>query len=283
MKAGPRVHRVTSVDAVITVEEYGPEHRHRRASLVFLPALGVPLSYYRPLLEHWTGRGRHLVAVELRGMPQSPVRDLRQEAFGYSRLVRHDVPAVLAHEVLSSTGKVVIVGHSLGGQLALLSTASGTAHPEAVVTIAAGSSFAVPRLTLRQRLVRRLGVRFVATATTVIGYWPGHLIGFAGRQPKALIKDWAYEGRHGRYRLGGDPTDYEAALASLRTPTLLVGLIGDPMIPLPAVDHLADRLPAHVDRATIDTGLALDHFLWARRRPGPVVNQIEAWLDHAGL
>jgi predicted alpha/beta hydrolase len=280
--SGPQLHRVESVGAVLAVEEYGRAYLGARTSLIFLPALGVPISYYRPMFEHWAARERHLIGVELRGMPQSPVADLRRESFGYSHLVRHDVPAVFDLEAVASADSVAIVGHSLGGQLALLATAAGAITPSAVVTIATGSASTVSQPTYSSQVRRRIGTQFIHTASGVLGYWPGHRMGFGGRQPKALMRDFTYEAKNGRYRLAGDPTDYEAALAQLSPPTLMIALAGDRLVPLPGVDHLAGRLPSHVERTTVDTGLAQDHFLWARRQPTPVVEAVEDWLTRLG-
>lgn len=271
----PRVHAVATPDGLtLTVEEYGTPGT--AASIVFLPALGVPLAYYGKLFAAWTARGRHVVGVELRGMPQSPVGDLRKESFGYAHLVRVDLPAVFADPAVAAAGRVVLVGHSLGGQLALLSGAAGTVRPDAVVTLGTGTSSTAARRSALGRARRAAGVRFVGAVTCSLGYWPGHRLGFAGRQPRTLITDWAYEARHGRYRLHGDRTDYEAALARMEIPVLLAGIAGDRMIPTAAVDHLARRLPPHVDRARIEA--VPDHFLWARRAPEPVIDDVEAWL-----
>jgi len=271
----PLVHPIHSSDGLaLTVEEYGAPGT--TASVVFLPALGVPLAYYRRLFETWAARGRHIVGVELRGMPQSPVADLRRDSFGYAHLVREDLPAVFAGPAVAAADRVVLVGHSLGGQLALLSGASGTVRPEAVVTIATGTSSTAAHRSLLGRARRAAGVRFVAAVTCSLGYWPGHRLGFAGRQPRHLMFDWGYEARYGRYRLAGDKTDYEAALGNLKLPTLLVQIAGDRLVPAAAVDHLAGRLPADVARATIDA--TPDHLLWARRTPEKVIEGVESWL-----
>ncbi|BCJ55321.1 hypothetical protein Asp14428_67960 [Actinoplanes sp. NBRC 14428] len=276
----PRLHPVTTPDGLtLTVEEYGTAGP--AASIVFLPALGVPLAYYRTFLTEWAARGRHVVGVELRGMPQSPAGDVRRASFGYAHLVRVDLPAVFADPAVAAAGRVVLAGHSLGGQLALLSGAAGTVRPDAVVTLGTGTSSKAARRSRLGRARRVAGVRFVGAVTCSLGYWPGHRLGFAGRQPRTLIFDWAYEARHGRYRLHGDRTDYEAALATLEIPVLLAGIAGDRMIPTAAVDHLAARLPAHVDRARLDA--VPDHFLWARRAPAPVVDGVEHWLRDQGL
>jgi predicted alpha/beta hydrolase len=271
----PLVHPVHSSDGLtLTVEEYGTPSA--AASVVFLPALGVPVAYYRRMFETWAARGRHIVGVELRGMPRSPVADLRRDSFGYARLVREDLPAVFADPSVAAADRIVLVGHSLGGQLALLSGAAGTVRPDAVVALAAGTSSTAAHRSLLGRARRAAGVRFVGAVTCSLGYWPGHRLGFGGRQPRHLMFDWGYEARYGRYRLAGDPTDYEAALRDLAVPALLVHISGDRIIPRAAVDHLAGRLPAHVDRATIEA--VPDHFLWARRTPESVIAGVETWL-----
>lgn len=276
----PLVHPISSSDGVtLTVEEYG--FPSATASIVFLPALGVPLGYYGKLLSEWSARGRHVVGVELRGMPGSPVPDLRKTSFGYAHLIREDLPAVFAGPVLSGARRIVLAGHSLGGQLALLSGAAGSVRPDAVVTLGTGTSSKAAHRSPLARARRAAGIRFVGAVTCSLGYWPGHRLGFAGRQPRMLMNDWGYEARYGRYRLRGDRTDYEAALAEMRVPALLAGITGDRMIPSAAVDHLAQRLPEHVERVQLDA--YPDHFLWARRTPGKVVDAVETWLETRAL
>ena len=269
----PVEHRVPVDDAVLTVEEHSPTRRGVGPAVVFLPALGVPLAYYRPLLTRWADRGRRVLAVELRGMPQSPVPDLRRARFGYADLVRTDVPAVAA----LAGDDVALVGHSLGGQLALLATAAGTVRPTAVVTVATGTS-SPSHLPRGRRWQRRAAVTTVRTVSAALTLWPGHRLGFAGRQPRSLMRDWAHEARYGRYQLHGDPTDYETALSGLAVPALMLDVIGDRMIPASAVDHLAARVGGPVTRATIRTTSPSDHFCWARRSPDQVLDAVETWL-----
>jgi predicted alpha/beta hydrolase len=280
----PQVHRVASDGLTLTVEEYGRQHRDGgAASVVFLPALGVPLSYYRRFLERWADQGRHVLGVELRGGPQSPVANLRRASFGYSHLLRADLPAVFGLDAIASAGKVVLAGHSLGGHLALLAAASGSVQPAAVVMLATGTSSPASQHTRLGRFRRWFGVRFIAATSRVLGYWPGHRLGFGGRQPKGLMTDWAYEGRHGQYRVAGDPTDYEAALAALTLPTLLISFDGDRLSPPRAVSHLANRLPGHVEHQMLSGDQVSDHFSWARRNPEFIIGEVETWLRPSGL
>ncbi|MDQ0644348.1 alpha/beta fold hydrolase [Microbacterium murale] len=271
----PRHHVILSMGGEqLTVEEYG-DATESGAPLVFLPALGVPLAYYQPLLSTWS-RSRRIFALEWRGTPNAAARTLRESAFGYSTLIRHDLPAVFA--LANSYGPPIVVGHSLGGQIAVLATAAGHVTPRAIVTIASGSSAAHrngPRLARWQRAAQ---AAFVLFATRSFGYWPGDRFGFAGRQPGFLMRDWAHEARTGRYLLHGDPTDYESLLPALGSRTALVSIHGDRMIPAQAVDALAHRLPPTTTTRMHVVGGASDHFLWARRDPGRIVDPIEAWL-----
>lgn len=246
--------------------------------VVFLPALGVPLRYYDTLLARWASPGRTVVGVELRGQPLSPVPDLRAGDFGYSTMITQDLPAVMALPEVRHARRTVLVGHSMGGVLALLATAAGVVTADAVVTVAAGASWCAVQATSRDRVRRHAGATLVAWTAAALGVWPGHRLGFAGRQPRTVMRDWAHEARRGRFVLDGDPTDYESALSRARTPTLMIGLGDDPWVPTRALVALGRRAPAGVVAyRTVRSGRTLGHFSWARRAPDLVVDTIEQW------
>ena len=113
---------------------------------------------------------------------------------------------------------------------------------------------------------------------TVVWILAGRSVRLRGRQPGFLMRDGAHEARTGRYLLHGDPTDYESLLPALGSRTALVSIHGDRMIPAQAVDALAHRLPPTTTTRMHLVGGASDHFLWARRDPGRIVDPIEAWL-----
>lgn len=275
-----RARQVRLRDGVaVSVVEFGMPSS-TAASLLFVPALGVPLSYYGPLLTQWCERGRHIVAVEQRGVSLSSVAQTRRATFGYSTIICDDLPAVI-EEFFSTAQPFVAVGHSLGGQLALLATASGAITPCATVAIASGTSSPVAMNTVWGRLKRRGQVAFIRATSAVLGYWPGDRLGFGGRQPRSLMRDWCAEGRHGRYLLHGDGEDYEAALQALTQPVQMVTLHGDPVITEYAATHLVKRLPGHVNHRTISTptGEPFDHIRWARSKPEVVIDAVEGWLE----
>ena len=248
-------------------------------TIVFLPALGVPLSYYTRLFDVWTAEGRQVVGVEHRGQPLSPIAGIRRGRFGYSDMIRRDLPAIFALPQVRDASQVVLVGHSMGGALALLSAAAGTVAPHAVVTIATGTSWCSAEFGARRRIQRYLGIRVVRTITRTLGYWPGHIFGFANRQPSTVMRDWAYEASHGQFRLHRDSFDYETALSQLSTPRLMLGIEGDNLINPRAVALLAKRA-ANAARLQVrmSDGVRVDHFSWARRAPAHVAAPIDRWL-----
>ncbi|TDC27456.1 alpha/beta fold hydrolase [Streptomyces sp. 8K308] len=262
--------------------EYGADHASAGASLLFLPALGVPISYYRPLLDTWARRGRHIVGLELRGMPLSGRRQLRRNDFGYATLLA-DLPAAVRQTPLAAARELALAGHSLGGQLSLLAAATGRVRASRVVTIASGSSSPTTVRGCGPRVLRRGQVATVRALTATLGYFPGDRMGFAGRQPRTLMYDWANEARHGVYRLLGDPTDYETALARLTAPALLLALEGDALVSRASVARLAERLPPgtatlrRIPAPAGDPG-GFHHIRWARRRASEVLAHVEDWL-----
>jgi predicted alpha/beta hydrolase len=264
-------------DATTVVEAFG----HSGPQVLFLPALGVPLHYYRPFLSRWAARGYRLYGLELRGMPQSSTTDVRAHDFGYNHALALDIPAAVSGAVLDTP--FVVAGHSLGGQLAVLYAASHAADVRAVVTMASGSSHHGVLSPGLARAKRRGQVGTIRAISRTLGWFPGHLLGFGGRQPRTMMADWGYEGRHGRFVLAGSDVDHEAAIATLARPVLMLTVDGDPILPRSASDHLGARLRAadltsvHVDRSE-NGAEPFDHFRWARRNPDAVLGPVTEWL-----
>lgn len=247
--------------------------------LVVVPGIGVPARRYRHLAADLVGRGLQVVVTELRGQGGS-APPTRRSTHGYHALATQDLPAVLAAAAARLPGApLLLLGHSLGGQVGVLTAAraaaAGTPLAGVVLVAAATPHYrAYPPLLAARNL---LGTSAVAGVAAVLRVWPGDRLGFAGRQSRVLVRDWARLARTGRYAPAGADVDHEAQLARLGGPVLAVSLAGDGMAPGRAVDRWAQRLPAaELTRAHVPGPLG--HVGWLRT-PGPVADVVAGWVS----
>jgi len=283
---------ITLPDGVRTTAEwFGADVAAPKAVIAFLPALGVSVEYYRGFAQAWASRGYRVAALEMRGMKHSSVRDVKRENFGYREILRTDLPALLARvRAEAAMAPFYLAGHSLGGQFALLHAARHREHIDGVVVIAGGSNYYNSMPSAGARFRRRAAVRLVRSVNSALGYFPGHKLGFGGRQPRSMIADWTHEALTGKYRLTGDATDFDAALATIAVPVIFVSLSGDPLVPSSCASFLARKLAAarltQVELQARDLGLPrFHHFRWVRT-PEPILDAIERWAGteaHVGI
>jgi predicted alpha/beta hydrolase len=232
--------------------------------VIICPAMGVPARYYRPFAAALRGAGLAVVVTDLRGTGASTPRAGRGSRYGLANLAG-DIAAVLAYLKPRLNGRTrLLLGHSLGGQAALLHTALGTEQPvDGLALVASGlpywRGFHGPRRYLVLPYTQTVGA-----ISTLLGWWPGW--GFGGRQARGVIRDWAYTARTGRFpRLNG--VDTEEELRRVRTPVLAISFDHDPLTPHATLDHLCGKLPgAPVTRERLSSpaGQRLDHFTWVR-------------------
>ncbi|MEO3773209.1 alpha/beta fold hydrolase [Micromonospora sp. B9E7] len=233
--------------------------------VVIWPAMGVRARYYRPFAAELRAAGLAVVVADLRGTGTSTPTPSRADRYGYRELAG-DVDAVLAALKPRLDGRRrLLVGHSLGGQAALLHLAlHGGDEVDGLALIAVGIPY------WRSYPGRRgLGVlpytQGIAATAALLRVWPGW--GFGGRQARGVIRDWAHTARTGRFpRLDG--TDTEATVRTVRTPVLAVSVDDDQFTPHETMDHLCAKLTgASVtrERYTVEqAGAPLDHFTWVR-------------------
>lgn len=281
--AQPASMTVTAADGVAhTALVFAAAEPTRHVALI-LPAMGVPASYYEPFGQALAAKGLSAVAMELRGTGSSTVAASRAVDFGYDEIVRLDIVAAVA-AIRQQLGDVVVhaVGHSLGGQLAALALARDPQLFASLILAASGSvdhrGFGFPK---------RYGVlaqtQLAAAVAHTLGYFPGHRLGFGGRQPRRLIADWARQIRTGVYAPSGPDYDYEAALRRVACPVLGLSLQGDTLTTAKSTDLLCAKLAGcRHDRRHLRLALGVQdgaqvHFRWARQ-PDEMAGLIVRWV-----
>ncbi|MEU7579207.1 alpha/beta fold hydrolase [Streptomyces sp. NPDC041068] len=253
-------------------------------AVLILPAMGAPARFYRRFAHALHDEGLTVLTADLRGQGEATphVTDPTAVDHGYRAIVEEDLPAVVAaiRAALGTEMPLYLLGHSMGGQLGLVHASLGVGPGvDGVALVASGSVWYRAYGRLRAPFLLA-GELLVAATATVLGRWPGTRLGFGGNQPKGVMRDWAHQGRTGRYAAKGSALDYEAALAALDLPVLAVCVEGDTYAPASALDHLLSKVPrARLTRRRYtaqEAGARLDHFAWTRAGAA-LAKQVAAW------
>ncbi|HYM86979.1 MAG TPA: alpha/beta fold hydrolase, partial [Pseudoxanthomonas sp.] len=214
-----------------------------RASLLWLPALGVAARHYLPFAETLAAHGIAVFLHEMRGNGSSNLRASRQIDWGYREILATDIAcsdaAVAAHSPATTR---IIGGHSIGAQFAACYLAM---HPEAfqkLWLVASGSpywrNFPAP-----QRYVFPFAFQFVPWLADFRGTLPGRRLGFGGDEARTLMRDWASVGLSNRYAAAGVDADLETALSRVSARASAVLLSRDWFAPRKSMQALLDKMP----------------------------------------
>lgn len=240
-----------------------------RASLLWLPALGVAARHYLPFADALAAQGIAVFLHEWRGHGSSSLRAGRNVDWGYRALLLQDLPASEA-AVAAALPAIprIIGGHSLGSQLACCRLALSPGSAEALWVVAGGSPYwrAFP---FRHRWWLPLVYRFLPWLADARGALPGRAVGFGGNEARGLVRDWARSGLSGRYAARGLDLDLEAALACVDHPLRAVVFDRDWIGPSSSLRFLLAKLRNRsTEISTLDAaalGAPADHFAWMQR------------------
>lgn len=245
--------------------------------VLLVPAMGVQAGYYGKLAAALHAQGFSIAVTELRGHEASGgVRPSRAYDFGYTDLVADLHQAVDAVRSRRPEAPIYLLGHSLGGHLGAVFAAH---HPTALaglMVVASGSVW----WRLWNRRMYAVGVA-IDLSSRLLGYFPGHRLGFAGREARGQMRDWVRFNRTGRLEFGSPPIDHDPAIAGLRLPVLGISCEGDSFAPPKALNGLLAKFPrASITRLHVGAEQAEPpgHLRWARR-PELVVDHIAGWVD----
>ncbi len=239
-----------------------------RASLLWLPALGVAAKHYLPFAEALAARGIAVFLHEWRGNGSSGLRADREHDWGYRELLLQDLPASEAAVARTTAGiPHFLGGHSLGGQLACCRLGLAPDIAQGLWLVASGSPYwrAFPS---PNRWWLPLAYRFLPWLARWRGSLPGRLIGFGGNEARSVIRDWARSGLSGVYRAEGISADMEEAMRGLRLPIRALAMADDWLGPETSLRFLLSKLPlSHADIDLLGAeqlGTGADHFSWMK-------------------
>ena len=253
-----------------------------RATIVVVPAMGVAAKFYDRFGDALASRDFQVFVSELRGIGSSSLRASRDVDFGYRELLG-DL-ALVVREARARSGElpIFVVGHSLGGHLAVLFAGLHRDEVAGAGVVAGGTPyFRNWDMPMRAKLF--FGSKIMRGIGAMLGYVPGDRLGFGGREARTVIREWAHFVRTNDIVVSGiDRAHMDRKMSETTLPLLGVSLEGDEFAPRISTDRLVAKAP----RATLTRvhlgGHAfpekMDHFRWAKS-PGPVADEIRSWID----
>jgi predicted alpha/beta hydrolase len=133
----------------------------------------------------------------------------------------------------------------------------------------------------RQSRLIRLLCRAIPLFRIFPGYFPGELMGFAGRESLQLMRDWRDWALTGTLDYGGR-TGVAQAAGRFEGPVISIAIENDDFNSVAARDRALSPLRnARITRLTLGAaqqGEYLGHFKWARQ-PDGVVRALADWMQ----
>jgi len=236
VEINPREKSITAADGyALGATVYG--ERAKRAVLV-MAASGVPQGYYARFATYLAARGFRVLTFDYRGIGRSltgKVRSLDARMRDWAQL---DGAAALA--ALDDAEKVLVVGHSFGGQsLGLL---PGRERIAAALVVGSQSGYWRNWTALGRAWMWPAAHVVLPGISHLLGYFPGSRLGFGEDLPKGVALEWASWCRHPTYLIGalGVEQDYARFSAPIRA----YAVSDDNFAPPSAVQALLELFPA---------------------------------------
>ncbi|WP_420427380.1 alpha/beta fold hydrolase [Algiphilus sp.] len=248
--------------------------------LILSCAMAVPQRFYRHFAAHLAGRGHNVVTYDYRGIGASrrgPVRGMATTTSDWALL---DMAGVVdwVHRAQRAS-RILLIGHSLGGQMAgLLDNAH---HVDGMVTFSSQSGHW--RLQGKGQKLAVLGHSYLTLPLLAhaFGYMPWSKLGSTEDIPKGAALQWARWCRHPDYLLGDTTLPLER-YREFRAPVLAYSFDDDAWGTARSVDAMMRAYPSLERRHVVPQKVGLDrigHFGFFRPEAARIWDEVASWCD----
>src|SRR5579871_6865114 len=208
---------VTTPDGANFVVRVLPQSDPTAPVVLILPAMILKAKFYLPLAKMLYSAGLSVATVDLRAQGESTPGLREAPKFGYHELVEVDLPTIVdAVSQRFPQAPLHLFGHSLGGQVALLSTATCTDRVKVASITILGTGTAYWKTFgedhgMSGRFQALWKIQWIGLVAAVLGVWPGGVL-IPGPMAGRVMTDWARHSRTSRYRPRGSGRGYDQAL-----------------------------------------------------------------------
>jgi predicted alpha/beta hydrolase len=226
----------------LSVNVFEPKRSPQNSVLLIFPAMGAPARAYHRVAEAFEQKGYPVVAVDSRGTGESKPTPSRRVDYGMDAYLYADWPAVVDWvRRRYPDRRLILFGHSLGGQLSALYSGLHPGHEDALILLASGSAdyrnWDVPYRWGAWALYRSF-----CLLSRAFGYLPGQRVGWGCAIARTVVKDWARWGMTGRY-VGTRGEEWDSLFGRVTIPVLAISFSDDRILaPRRSVDDLIRRL-----------------------------------------
>ena len=247
--------------------------------MMVLPAMGVRASFYDRFCDSMSKKGVAVASIDWRGHGKSSLRAGRQQNWGYQKLIEETQYYSAWLKRKYDVKDVVLIGHSMGGQVAHLVAARFPKLIDGVITIASSEPF-YKMWEWEKRYFFYFATFLVYPVSFVVGHFPGYVFKFAKRESRTMIRDWGKAARRGYFKFEKKSFNYLEGKASYGGKILAVSIADDFFAPKLAADFSVNKftnaiLNKHVHLEPLASDKTkLDHFNWVKHS-GRVMEVIE--------
>ena len=233
---------LTSDQTKLTAKKYTPTVAVK--AVVLIPAaMGVKQQFYTPFAEFLCEHGMAVLSFDYRGMGESLPDEYRHSLRGFQATLNDWAEldynaALLAAHAWQPDVPLLVVGHSLGGQLAGLLPDNHLI--DGLLTVGCGTGYWRDNAPQLKRYVWLLWYFLVPFYTTICGYFPGKKLRKVGNLPKGVIYQWSRWCRDHRYFVDQAGQAMQTYHHQMRAPVLCMSFTDDEMMGRKNIDSLHD-------------------------------------------